>query len=117
MVPSSGPIDPEAKDGFKYGLEFTDDYSGSMFVYILKAKSDTVKATLLKFIADTAPYETMRCVRLDNATQFMAKEFHSLLSRSRIRHETSARYSSHQNWTAERNWRTLFEMAGSTVCS
>jgi len=106
----AGPIDPVAKDGFKYALAFTDDYSGSVFVYFLKAKSDTVKATE-KFLADTAPYGTIKCVRSDNGTEFMAKEFQSLLSKNCIRHETSAPYSPHQNGTAERNWRTLFEMA------
>lgn len=106
----AGPIDPVAKDGFKYALAFTDDYSGSLFVYFLKAKSDTVKATE-KFLADTAPYGTIKCVRSDNGTEFMAKEFQSLLSKNCIRHETSVPYSPHQNGTAERNWRTLFEMA------
>ncbi len=106
----AGPIDPEGKDGFKYALAFTDDYSGAVFVYFLKAKSETAKATE-KFIADTAPYGSIKCVRSDNGTEFMAKEFQSLLSKNGIRHETSAPYSPHQNGTAERNWRTLFEMA------
>lgn len=102
----AGPIDPEAKDGFKYALAFTDDYSGAVFVYFLKAKSDTARATE-KFIADTAPYGRIKCVRSDNGTEFTAKEFQSLLSKNGIRHETSAPYSPHQNGTAERNWRTL----------
>lgn len=106
----AGPIEPEAKDGFRYTLAFTDDYSGAVFVYFLKAKSDTVKATE-KFIADVAPYGKIKCVRSDNGTEFTAKEFQSLLSKNAIRHETSAPYSPHQNGTAERNWRTLFEMA------
>lgn len=79
-------------------------------MYFLKAKSDTVKATE-RFIADIAPYGTITCVRSDNGTEFMAKEFQSLLSKNRIRHETSAQNSPHENGTAERNWRTLFEMA------
>lgn len=51
----AGPIDPEAKEGFKYALKFTDDYSGAVFIYFLKAKSDTAMASE-KLIADTAPY-------------------------------------------------------------
>ena len=46
-----GPVEPEAKDVFKYTLAFTDDYSGVAFVYFLKAKSDTIKVTE-RFIAD-----------------------------------------------------------------
>lgn len=63
------PIEPAAKDGFRYSLAFTDDYSGAMFVYFLKAKSDTVRATE-KFFADVAPYGKIKCIRSDNGTEF-----------------------------------------------
>ena len=106
----SGPIDPTAKDGFRYTLAFTDDYSGAVFVYFLKSKSDTVKATE-KFIADVSPYGKIKCMRSDNGTEYTSSHFQTLLSKNAIRHETSAPYSPHQNGTAERNWRTLFEMA------
>jgi len=49
------PIDPTAKDGFKYAMIFTDDFSGCNFTYFLKEKSDASKATE-KFLADIAPY-------------------------------------------------------------
>ena len=106
----AGPIEPEAKEGFRYTLAFTDDFSGAVFVYFLKTKSDTFKATE-KFIADVAPYGKIKCIRSDNGTEFTGTNFQSLLRQHAIRHETSAPYSPHQNGTAERNWRTLFEMA------
>ncbi len=37
----TGPIEPTAKDGFRYTLAFTDDYSGAVLTYFLKAKSDS----------------------------------------------------------------------------
>lgn len=80
-----------------------------MIVYFLKKKSDTVLATE-KFLADISPYGTVKCVRSDNGTEIMCKEFQTLLRKNNIRHETSAPYSPHQNGTAERGWRTLFEM-------
>lgn len=43
--------------------------------------------------------------------KFMSKEYQSLLNKNGIRYETSAPYSPHQNGTAQRNWRTLFDMA------
>lgn len=79
-------------------------------MYFLKAKSDTTKATE-RFLADTAPYGSVKCIRSDNGTEYTSKEFQELLNKNGIRHETSAPYSPHQNGTAERNWRTLFEMA------
>ena len=106
----AGPIDPVSRDGYRYALSFTDDFSSAVFVYFLKNKSDTVEATE-KFLADTAPYGKIKCIRSDNGTEFTGKHYQALLSRNGIRHETSAPYSPHQNGTAERNWRTLFDMA------
>ena len=40
----------------------------------------------------------------------ISKEFKSLLEKNKIKHEMSAPYSPHQNGTAERHCRTLFEM-------
>ena len=105
-----GPIEPADKDGYKYAIAFTDDYSGMIFPYFIRAKSDTTKATE-KFIADVAPYGKIKCIRSDNGTEFTGQEFQSLLRRKGTRHETSAPYSPHQNGTAERGWRTLFEMS------
>ena len=95
----AGPIEPEAKDGFRYVLSFTDDYTSVVFVYFLKVKSDTAKATE-KFIADTAPYGKIKCIRSDNGTEYTGGKFQALLSKNSIRHETSAPYSPHQNGTA-----------------
>ncbi len=106
----AGPIDPVSHDRHRYALSFTDDYSSAVFVYFLRNKSDTVQATE-KFIADVAPYGKIKCMRSDNGTEYTSTEFQALMSRNGIRHETSAPYSPHQNGTAERNWRTLFEMA------
>ena len=105
----AGPIDPISREGFRYSIAFTDDYSGAVFVYFLKSKSDTVAATQ-KFLADTAPYGEVKCIRSDNGSEFISQKFESLLEKNKIKHEKSAPYSPHQNGTAERHWRTLFEM-------
>lgn len=106
----AGPINPESREGYKYVLLFTDDFSSAVFVYALKSKSDTLQATE-RFLADMAPYGRIQRLRSDNGTEFTAKHFKNLLVKNGIRHETSAPYSRHQNSTAERNWRTLFDMA------
>ncbi|MCW4346512.1 MAG: reverse transcriptase domain-containing protein [Candidatus Thiodiazotropha endolucinida] len=105
----AGPIDPVSSEGFKYAIAFTDDYSGASFVYFLHNKSDTVRATE-KFLADSAPFGDVKCIRSDNGTEFTCSAFKTLLRNNHIRHETSAPYSPHQNGTAERHWRTVFEM-------
>ena len=49
-------------------------------------------------------------MRSDNGSEFISKEFEALLVSHGICHEKSAPYSPHQNGTAERSWRSLFEM-------
>ena len=46
----------------------------------------------------------------DNGGEHISREFKHILTKHSIKHELSAPYSAHQNGTAERNWRTLFEM-------
>ena len=106
----AGPIQPIAKEGFRFAIVFVDDYSGAIFVYFLKQKCDAVKACE-KFFADCAPYGQVKCMRSDNGTEFTCKEFEELLVKNGVKHEFSAPYSPHQNGVAERSWRTLFEMA------
>lgn len=105
----AGPMRTPSLEGHKYAQSFTDDYSGAITVYFLKSKSDAIHATE-RFLADSAPYGKVKCLRSDNGGEFTNREFKSLLTKNRIRHETSAPYSPHQNGTAERGWRTLYEM-------
>ena len=117
-----GPINPVAREGFRYAISFVDDYSSATFIYFLKKKSDSAKA-LLKFLADSRPYGPVKLLRVDpnsspvqrvrsdNGGEFICKEFTDVLLQNKIKHERSAPYSPHQNGTVERGWRTLFDMA------
>jgi len=50
-------------------------------------------------------------LRSDNGGEDLNEEFRSLMLKNQIKHEQSAPYSPHQNGTAERAWRSLFDMA------
>ena len=106
----AGPIDPIGRDGFKYALSFVDDFSGIITVYFLKSKSNAPEA-LQQFLADCAPVGKVKRLRSDNGTEFMSQHFQSVLRENKIKHETSAPYSPHQNGTVERAWLSLFNMA------
>ena len=106
----AGPVTPVSKEGHKYALVFVDDFSGAFGVYFLKNKSDATRATE-QFLADTAPYGSVKRLRSDNGGEYISEEFKSLLLKNHIKHETSAPYSPHQNGTAERAWRAIFDMA------
>ena len=106
----SGAVEPPAREGFRYAINFVDDHTGSTFIYFLKLKSDASKA-LKKFLADSAQYGTVKKLGADNAGEYVSDEFEGILIENKISHQSSAPYSPHQNGTAERNWRTIFEMA------
>ena len=106
----SGPIDPIAKDGFKYAIVFTDDNSGNLLTYFLKKKSDATRATE-RILAHIAPYGKVKTlsfqenifpsgyvnrVRSDKGGELTSAEFSSLLVKKQIKHERSAPYSPHQ---------------------
>jgi hypothetical protein len=68
----AGPIDPIAKEGFRYALAFVDDYSGIIMIYFIQHKSDTLRATE-KFLADSSPYSKVKCICSDNRTEFTSE--------------------------------------------
>ena len=104
----TGPIQPLAKYGYKYVINFIDDSSGLTMLYFLKQKSDTLLATT-KYLDDIAPYNHVKCLPTDNGMEFTSEPFQQLLNR--IKHEQSTPYSPHENGTAEWSWQTLFSMA------
>ena len=118
----AGPINPVAREGFRYAISFVDDFSSATFVYFLKQKSDAPRA-LTKFLADARPYGPVRCLSLnpdlcpvqrlrsDNGGEYVSNAFGDILLKNSIKHEKSAPHSPHQNGTVERGWRTIFQMA------
>ena len=98
----AGPIDPIARGDFKYTLCFVDDFTGIHMIYFLKQKSDTFEVTQ-QFLADSAPFGIVKHIRSDTGGEFTSANFRSLLRKNRIKHETCAPYSPHQNGTVERS--------------
>lgn len=105
-----GPMSTPSIEGYRYAQSFTDDYSGMIMVYFLKSKSDAVRTTR-RFLADTVPYGEVKCICSDSGTEFASHDFQTLLAKYRIRHETSAAFSTRQNDTAERGWQTLDDVS------
>ena len=70
----AGPIQPLAKDGYKYVINFIDDYSGFTMLYFLKHKSNTLLTTM-KYLADVAPYGHVKCLQTDNRMEFTSETF------------------------------------------
>ena len=103
----AGLIQPLPKEGYKFVINFIDDYSGLTMLYFLKHKSNTLLAKK-KYLADFVPYSHVKRLRTDNGTELISEPFQQLVVHNRIKHKQSAPYSPHQNRTVERWWWTLF---------
>ena len=73
-----GPIQPLGKDGYKYEINFINDYSGLTMLYFLKHKSDTLLATK-KYLADIVSYGHVKCLRTNNRTLFTSEHFQQFI--------------------------------------
>ena len=105
------PVDLTGYDGFRYALVCVDDFTDNSCVYLLKNKADAILG-FKTYLSDMAPYGRVKSIRSDQGGEFESKEIHKLFLDNKFVHERSAPHSPHQNGTAERQWRTLFEMSG-----
>ena len=71
-----GPFSIPIVDGYKYFLTIDDDFSRCIWIYLLKAKSNT-QVLLPQFCAyvETQFNKKIKCIRTDNGTEFLLKEF------------------------------------------
>ena len=120
------PIDPLAKDGFKYVISFTGDFSGCLIflkknqtqLMLLKGLADTAlcgKIKTLIFYDDVFSSGKVKLVCSNNGGEYFLKEFWDLLTQNSVKHECTSPYSSHQNDKANRNWCTLFDITRSML--
>jgi hypothetical protein len=105
-----GPIEPCSQDGYRYMINFIDEYSSMLFVYFLRSK-DQAHNALKMFLADTAPIGQVKEIHSDNGTEYTNKTFQQILLDNKIKFTTTAPYSPFQNGKSERSWRSLLDMA------
>ena len=78
-----GPIQPLAKNGYKYVINFIDDYSGLTMLYFLKYKSDTLPTTT-KYLTDIDTYSHVKFLQTDYVMEFTSEPFQQLFVLNRI---------------------------------
>ena len=79
-----GSLTLVAKDGFSYGMCFVNDFSGMMFHYFLKKKSDAHRAAA-KFLADVSHIGSVKVMRTDNGGEFESSDFKELHVKNNIK--------------------------------
>lgn len=101
-----------SREGYKYGLIFTDDYSRWREIYFLRHKSEALakfKEFCDKMRARTGG-KKVKGLRTDNAKEYLARDFKDYCVKAGIWQQFSGEYAPQQNGVAERTQRTVTEM-------
>ena len=104
-----GPYKVTSREGFRYFLTVVDDYTRSVWVFLMKNKSEVFDHIVSFFNLIKNQFDkTVKVFRSDNGTEFVNKKFENFLQNNGILHQTSCAYTPQQNGVAERKHRHLF---------
>ena len=114
-----GPMQVESKDGSRFMLTFTDDYSRYSTVYFIKSKNEVLSKfmeyvnsvekltgrhiTKLNILSE----EDVKVLRSDNGGGYTSNSFAKFCTEKRISHQFTVPYCPKQNGVAERMNRTM----------
>ncbi|CAM9968021.1 unnamed protein product, partial [Ectocarpus fasciculatus] len=103
-----GKITPLAKGGFGYVSKFTDAYSRMKEIYLLKVKSEAVRALHAYNMQVAAPLgRRIEIIRCDRGEENIGNEFTTYCMDSGITVEYAATNTPQQNGVSERDGQTL----------
>ncbi|KAL2242369.1 UNVERIFIED_CONTAM: Retrovirus-related Pol polyprotein from transposon RE1 [Sesamum indicum] len=107
-----GPYKTSTLTGCNYVLTILDNYSRSLWTYLLKQK-DQVVSTLHTFITmvETQFAAKVKVIRSDNGSEFLNIHCATMCQRLGIIHQTSCVYTPQQNGRIERKHRQLLNIA------
>ena len=102
-----GPFSP-SRQGYKYFVTFTDDFSKYIFVYPIKSKDSSTILSIFKEVLvklrqtnSNSKLSFIPICRTDNGGEYTSKIFESFYISNGITHQTTAPYSSFQNGGSE----------------
>jgi transposase InsO family protein len=111
-----GPAPIDSYNNFKYYVTFIDDFSRTIWIYLLKTKDEV----FLKFQEFTNfvenPYDIrIKILRSDNGTEYVNKPFSNFLKQKGILHQTTCINTPEQNEISERKNRHILEVTRSLL--
>lgn len=107
-----GPMEKTSLGGSNYILLFKDDYSSFRVVYFIKQKSEvTQKLKIFLKLVENQTNRKVKICRSDNGTEFVNQQVRSIMEENGVKHQLSVPYTPQQNGRAERDFRTIVEMA------
>lgn len=113
-----GPFNEPSLGGSKYFVCFKCECTGFRRVLFMKTKDETLPRfkTFLAEVENETRNKVV-CIRSDNGTEFVNKEFDAFLNKRGILRETTPTYTPEANGMAERENRTLLDKARSMIHS
>lgn len=104
-----GKYNVSSYDGFNYFLTILDDFSRSLWVFMMKSKAET-RQILERFVntIDTQFNKKIRRIQSDQGKEFL---MHSFFMQKGILHEQSCTYTPQQNGRVERKHQHLLNVA------
>ncbi|KAI3513141.1 hypothetical protein L1887_20467 [Cichorium endivia] len=111
-----GPFRTTTKDGTRFYVTFTDDYSRYGYIYLIKNKSDTFeKFKKFKNGAENQLGRKIKMLRSDRGGEYLSIEFLDYLKECGIVSQLSPPRTPQLNGVAERRNRTLLDMVRSMM--
>ncbi|GJX28486.1 putative RNA-directed DNA polymerase [Tanacetum coccineum] len=111
-----GPYRIASKEGFRYFLTIVDDYTRSVWVYMLKGKDEVFDCVLAFYNLIKNQFgKIVKTFRSDNGTEFVNKMFSKFCAENGIIHQTTCAYTPQQNGIVERKHRHLLNVARSLL--
>jgi transposase InsO family protein len=113
-----GPLSSLSFSGCKYFLTFIDDFSRRTWVYFLKLKRRVFyKLLAYKALVEKQSGHQIQRLRTDNGGEYVNNNFTNYCTTQGIQMQHIVPYTPQQNGVAERNNRTLKEMANCMIQS
>jgi hypothetical protein len=102
--------------GYRYYVQFQDDYSGFRVIYFIKQKNEVFR--FFRIYVARMNIETgqrISTLRSDNGGEYVSNDFKAYLEEKGIRHETCAPHTPEQDGVSERSNRTIMESSLSSL--
>jgi transposase InsO family protein len=111
-----GPMKNASISGNKYFLTFIDDYSKMCWLYFMRFKSEVFNIfKKFKAMVELQSGYQIKKIRSDRGGEYTSLEFNAFCEELGLERQLTVAYTPQQNGTAERNNRTIVEMAKSML--
>ncbi|KAK8957726.1 hypothetical protein KSP39_PZI001286 [Platanthera zijinensis] len=112
-----GPMNVCARDGFRYFITFTDDYSRYGYVYLMKHKSESLaKFKEYRTEVENQLDKRIKVLRTDRGGEYLSNEFSTYLKEGGILPQLTPPGTPQWNGVSERRNRTLLDMVRPMMC-